>query len=203
VPADGIITKVIHINNLRAADVRRLLEPMVDQGKSVALGVLDTVRHYTKDHWSVKWPNDIYWDDRKAAGILIDTVLQGDKWLYAVTGVGMNLNQEKFPPELSRAVSLKQITSTRYEPVEMAHEMVPAIRNRISQLKGEPGKILEGYNQSLYKLQEPIALRYKKELIIATLLGVDAAGLLITSQGSFAWGDVEFIVNHEPKNKDH
>ncbi|MCX6993275.1 MAG: type II secretion system secretin GspD [Kiritimatiellaeota bacterium] len=45
VPADGVITKVIHINNLRAAEVRRLLEPMVDQGKSGAMGVLETTNH--------------------------------------------------------------------------------------------------------------------------------------------------------------
>ncbi|MDD5678963.1 MAG: type II secretion system secretin GspD [Kiritimatiellae bacterium] len=44
-PADGVITKVIHIDNLRAADVRRLLEPMVDQGKSGAMGVLETTNH--------------------------------------------------------------------------------------------------------------------------------------------------------------
>ena len=44
-PADGIITKVIHVNNLRAADVRRLLEPMVDQGKAGAMGVLEMTNH--------------------------------------------------------------------------------------------------------------------------------------------------------------
>ncbi|MBU4211923.1 MAG: hypothetical protein KKD33_04995, partial [Verrucomicrobia bacterium] len=45
VPADGVITKVIHINNLSVADVRRLLEPMVDQGKNGAMGVLETTNH--------------------------------------------------------------------------------------------------------------------------------------------------------------
>ncbi|MFA5043045.1 MAG: type II secretion system secretin GspD [Kiritimatiellia bacterium] len=44
-PADGVITKVIHIDNLRAADVRLLLEPMVDQGKTGAMGVLETTNH--------------------------------------------------------------------------------------------------------------------------------------------------------------
>ncbi len=44
VPADSIITKVIHVNNLRAADVRRLLEPMVE-GKSGAIGVLETTNY--------------------------------------------------------------------------------------------------------------------------------------------------------------
>lgn len=43
--ADGVITKVIHVNNLRAADVRHLLEPMVDQGKTGAMGVLEMTNH--------------------------------------------------------------------------------------------------------------------------------------------------------------
>ncbi|MDD5678872.1 MAG: type II secretion system secretin GspD [Kiritimatiellae bacterium] len=44
-PPDGVITKVIRVNSLRAADVRRLLEPMVDQGKAGAIGVLETTNH--------------------------------------------------------------------------------------------------------------------------------------------------------------
>ena len=44
-PADGVITKVIRVNNLRATEVRRLLEPMVDQGKGGAMGILETTNH--------------------------------------------------------------------------------------------------------------------------------------------------------------
>ncbi len=44
-PANGVITKVIRINNLRVADVRRLLEPMVDQGKTGAMAILETTNH--------------------------------------------------------------------------------------------------------------------------------------------------------------
>jgi BirA family transcriptional regulator, biotin operon repressor / biotin---[acetyl-CoA-carboxylase] ligase len=163
---------------------------------AVALAILDQVRYYSKDHWSIKWPNDIFWNDRKAAGILVETVIQGNDWLFAVAGVGINLNQEKFPVELSQAVSLKQITSSLYDPVRVARELVPAIQNGIQRLRKDPQQILGDYNQSLYKINQPIALRKEKELTIATLLGVDAAGRLQTSQGSFSWGEVEFVVNH-------
>ena len=75
---------------------------------SIALGILDLVKLLGKDGWSVKWPNDIYWNDRKAAGILIESVIQGQLWPFAVVGVGMNLNQESFPADIPNAISLKR-----------------------------------------------------------------------------------------------
>ena len=161
---------------------------------AVALGVLDLIRSLTSENWSVKWPNDIYWNDRKAAGILIETVVLGKNWLFAVAGVGINLNQENFPADLPHAVSLKQITSVHYDPIQVARDLVPCIQRRIKALKIDPKQILEDYNLFLYKKNQPIALRVKTELIIVTLFGVDHHGLLLTSQGSFAWNDIEWVI---------
>jgi BirA family biotin operon repressor/biotin-[acetyl-CoA-carboxylase] ligase len=162
---------------------------------AAALGILDLAGLYTRAEWSVKWPNDIYWNDRKAAGILIETVIQGNNWLFAVVGVGLNLNQENFPSDLPQAVSLKQITSSEYNPAQVARELVPSIQNRITSLRKDPAQILLDYNEHLFKRNQPIALRKENELIIATLFGVDADGLLLTSQGSFTWREVEWIVD--------
>ena len=168
---------------------------------AVGLGVLDFLRSYSPNHWSLKWPNDIYWNDRKAAGILIDTVIQGNNWSFAVVGIGLNLNQDHFPTTLSRAVSLKQIISGHYEPSQVARDLVPLLQHRIKQLKEDPERILSDYNRSLYKIQQPVALKNKEELIVATLLGVDASGLLLTSQGSFAWKETEFVMDHLPNKE--
>jgi hypothetical protein len=54
---------------------------------------------------------------------------------------------------------------------------------------------LEEDNRFLYKKIQPIALRKNRELIISTLHGVDQNGLLLTSQGSFAWKDVEWMIH--------
>jgi BirA family transcriptional regulator, biotin operon repressor / biotin---[acetyl-CoA-carboxylase] ligase len=160
---------------------------------SVSLGIRDLVNSYTRGTWSIKWPNDILWNDRKAAGILIETVVQGENWLFAVVGVGMNLNQELFPENLPHAVSLKQISSSEYNPVQVARELVLLIRSRISQLREDPESILREYNRVLYKVNLPVGLRRKQELIIATLHGVDEGGLLLTSEGRFSWGEIEWV----------
>jgi BirA family biotin operon repressor/biotin-[acetyl-CoA-carboxylase] ligase len=160
---------------------------------AVALGIWDLAGKYITGQWFVKWPNDIIWNDRKAAGILIENVFHGKNWLFAVVGIGINLNQEQFPPNLPNAVSLKQISTVNYHPVQVARELVPVIQNRISQLRENPSSILLDYNRVLYKINQPIALKEKQELIIATLLGVDESGLLLTSQGKFSWGETVWV----------
>ena len=159
---------------------------------AVALGMLEFVKGFESKNWGIKWPNDIYWNDRKAAGILIESVIQGKNWLYSVVGIGMNLNQESFPSDIPNAISLKQITGKNQEAVTIAREMVPAIQNQIHTLRREPDQILYSFNQSLYKRGQPIALKKGNEIIISDLKGVDGSGLLITDMGSFTLGEVDW-----------
>ena len=162
---------------------------------AVALGILDLIHTIKSDNWRIKWPNDIYWNDRKAAGILIESVIKGKSWLFAVIGVGMNLNQESFPEEISNAISLKQITKSDYDPVSIARKLVPSIQNRISLLRKDPDKILSEFNQSLYKRNEYVLLKKVNELIATKIIGVNETGQLLTDMGSFTNGEVDFKMN--------
>jgi BirA family biotin operon repressor/biotin-[acetyl-CoA-carboxylase] ligase len=161
---------------------------------AVSIGILDIVQALERDHWSIKWPNDIYWNDRKAAGILVESLIQGENWPYAVAGIGMNLNQESFPAEIPNAVSLKQITGKNYEPVTVARELVPAIQRRISLLRKEPDQILNALNRSLYKRNQSIILKKGNELMAVDLIGVNETGHLMTDNGAFNLGEIEFVV---------
>ena len=67
---------------------------------------------------SIKWPNDIYIGDRKAAGILIENIYKGGSWNGSVAGIGINLNQTSFHPMRPRPVSLKMITGNDYDVIE-------------------------------------------------------------------------------------
>jgi BirA family transcriptional regulator, biotin operon repressor / biotin---[acetyl-CoA-carboxylase] ligase len=55
---------------------------------------------------SIKWPNDIYAGNEKVAGILIENSLGNDQIRSSVIGIGLNINQEKFPEGIN-ATSLK------------------------------------------------------------------------------------------------
>ena len=61
---------------------------------AVTLGLLDFVRSTIDGNWSVKWPNDLYWNDRKAGGVLIEAVIGGlNEWQWAVVGMGVAMRR--------------------------------------------------------------------------------------------------------------
>ena len=64
----------------------------------------------------IKWPNDIYVGDRKVCGILIENILHGREVSASMVGIGLNLNQTEFPPDLPNPVSLSLLTGRRYDP---------------------------------------------------------------------------------------
>lgn len=64
------------------------------------------------DDIRIKWPNDIYWKDKKIAGMLIENDVQGKYIQNSVIGIGININQQSFPAELPNPISLRQITGT-------------------------------------------------------------------------------------------
>jgi len=159
---------------------------------AIALGILDLIMADSHKSWFVKWPNDIYWNDRKAAGILIENVIQGQNWLFAVAGIGMNLNQSSFPAEIPDAISLKLITGKSYDPVLFARELVHTVQSRIRILKADPNLILKDYNTNLYKKNDWLILKKGEDFIETRVISVDSQGLLITEHGSFAFGEIAF-----------
>ena len=54
----------------------------------------------------IKWPNDIYIGDRKICGMLIENTLKGDTLAVSIAGIGLNVNQRVFPPELPNPTSV-------------------------------------------------------------------------------------------------
>ncbi|MBK5195574.1 MAG: biotin--[acetyl-CoA-carboxylase] ligase [Proteiniphilum sp.] len=78
-----------------------------------SLAVKNTLDQFTDDI-RIKWPNDIYWKDKKIAGMLIENDIQGKEIENAVIGIGINLNQQIFPLGLPNPVSLRQITGIEH-----------------------------------------------------------------------------------------
>ncbi len=74
-----------------------------------ALSVKETLDEYVDDV-TVKWPNDIYWRDRKICGMLIENDLSGRELYCSVLGIGININQREFLSDAPNSVSLTQIT---------------------------------------------------------------------------------------------
>ncbi len=82
----------------------------------VSVAVADILAELTGDKGiSIKWPNDIYYHDRKICGILIENQLAGSLVSTAVAGVGINVNQTAFVSDAPNPVSLRQITGRCFD----------------------------------------------------------------------------------------
>ena len=165
---------------------------------ATALACCDFFSKYGGDETSIKWPNDLYWRDRKAGGILIENVIKGTNWEKAVVGIGININQTVFNQMKNNPVSLKQITGKSFDVLQMAKELCNFLEKRYYELrKGMFETHLKLYNQRLYKHNQQVMLKKGEELIPTTIDCVNKEGNLLTHnqlQRIFTHGEVEWIL---------
>ena len=98
---------------------------------AVAIGAKAFFGAHAGDETLIKLPNDIYWRDRKAGGILIENSLRGSEWTWAVIGIGFNINQTSFSPDAPNPVSLRQITGRQWEIARLQTELSKALTESI------------------------------------------------------------------------
>ena len=98
---------------------------------AIALGIRAFFEAHTNGDTKIKRPNDIYWRDRKAGGILIENLLKGTAWTWTVIGIGININQTVFSPEAPNPVSLKQITGLDWDILSLQEALSKALTKSI------------------------------------------------------------------------
>jgi BirA family biotin operon repressor/biotin-[acetyl-CoA-carboxylase] ligase len=181
-----------------------VIEPLMPEASrpflfsmATALAVYDLLADLIKDNLSIKWPNDLYWNDRKAAGILIENQWQGGEWKFAVIGIGINVNQSDFGSLDNKAVSILQITGKENDPLTLAKRLCEYLERRLEQLKENPGAVISTYNSLLYRIDQIARFRKGSRVFDARVIKVDAGGELLVEHGveeSFSVGDVEWII---------
>lgn len=165
--------------------------------KAVALGVCEGIASLGVES-KIKWPNDIYIEDKKVAGILIENSLRGSLLQEVVVGVGVNLNQEEFAKDLLCAVSLKQALQQAFDLEFVLEEFCYYIEKRYMQFKaGHFEKIDAEYHSLLYRYQQMQTFQVGNERFEAQILAVDKTGKIkLLHQGQtalYAMGEVEFV----------
>jgi BirA family biotin operon repressor/biotin-[acetyl-CoA-carboxylase] ligase len=98
---------------------------------AIALGIRAFFDAHTNGDTKIKRPNDIYWRDRKAGGILIENLLKGTAWTWSVIGIGININQTVFSPKAPNPVSLKQITGRDWDILSLQEALSKALTKSI------------------------------------------------------------------------
>jgi BirA family biotin operon repressor/biotin-[acetyl-CoA-carboxylase] ligase len=165
---------------------------------ATALACCDFFSKYAGDETCIKWPNDLYWRDRKAGGILIENVIKGTNWEKAVVGIGININQAAFNQMKNKPVSLKQITGKSFDVPQLAKELCTFLGKRYNELsEGLFETHLQFYNDRLFKRNQSVTLKKGDELMLTTIESVNKHGDLLTNyekQRTFTHGEVEWIL---------
>ena len=141
-----------YILELKKLDALKKWTPTDQIGFSaaIALGIRAFFDAHTNGDTKIKRPNDIYWRDRKAGGILIENLLKGTEWTWAVIGIGININQTVFTPDTPNPVSLKQITGQDWDILSLQAELSKALTRSIQNW------LVEGEEKTLKTLEKNI-----------------------------------------------
>lgn len=125
---------------------------LLNQAVSLALyqAVLPTLPDDLQPYLAIKWPNDLYFKDRKLAGILIENLWQANRLHRSIAGIGLNVNQTRFLSSAPNPISLCQITGHEIERLTILHHFLLHLKSLRTLL---PDNIHQAYMNALYRRQ--------------------------------------------------
>ena len=129
---------------------------------------------------SIKWPNDLMVANKKICGILIENTFFGDQIKSTIVGIGLNVNQEKFPNSLRNVTSLKLATLKETDLNLLLHEILAELKTNIKLLESKDFHLLEKqYLNVLYKKNIPTMFKTSKdEIFMGIISGISDQGNL-------------------------
>lgn len=143
----------------------------------ISLAIKKALEHLKIPNISIKWPNDILSDDKKIAGILIENLYRGSQLKGCVVGIGLNVNQEDFTT-FPHASSMRRCASKDFELDLVLAQLLESIEFYLNK-KMSYQSLLGDYNDCLYKRFETCLFEKQSETFMATIVGVNSAGLLM------------------------
>jgi BirA family biotin operon repressor/biotin-[acetyl-CoA-carboxylase] ligase len=147
--------------------------------EAVPLGiveVLDTV--LPADKISIKWPNDLVYENRKLAGILINSTIKANMMDVSIIGIGLNVNQMQFQNWPTHPISLKMITGQTYDLRPLIEQIAERILIKVEQLKSDPATIEQEYLKRLFRYRTLADYEVDGKIMRLFMTGIDPFGRL-------------------------
>jgi len=162
----------------------------------VSIAIKTVLDKYT-ENITIKWPNDIYWQDKKLAGILIESTLQATQLKNMVIGVGLNVNQQCFESDAPNPISLFQIIGIEQDRNELLNSICNKIIELYQQLDAE--QIQKVYATMLYRKAGLHSFESEGQIFLAGIYNVYSDGRLElkTETGvlrRFYFKEVQFVI---------
>ena len=170
--------------------------------EAVALGiieVLDTL--LPSEKLSIKWPNDIYFENRKLAGILINSTVKANMMDVSIIGIGLNVNQMKFQDWPTHPISLKMVTGKEYDLKPLLEQIAERILIKVQQLKSSPTSIEKDYLKRLFRYRTWADYEVEGKVLRLFMTGIDSFGrlqLLDTENKPYCFDikEIRFIISN-------
>jgi BirA family biotin operon repressor/biotin-[acetyl-CoA-carboxylase] ligase len=165
----------------------------------IALAVKEELDTFSSG-FSIKWPNDIYWREKKICGILIENDLLGNTIGKSIAGIGLNVNQEQFRSSAPNPVSLWQITGKPQRIDHILGHIIDRIIENYTLLKEEKTDLLiSRYHNALFRKEGMHRYRDCSGYFTASIVCVKPEGTLILkdekgNNRAFAFKEVQYVL---------
>ncbi|MFP4468563.1 MAG: biotin--[acetyl-CoA-carboxylase] ligase [Bacteroidales bacterium] len=149
--------------------------------KSVAISIRNTLSVLCPDQaFKIKWPNDIYADNKKIAGTLIENRIMGQTYELSIVGIGINVNQTYFPADLPNPSSLALLCKKKFIVSKCLNQLLQQTGRQYDQLiKGNHKELNEEYLRHLMGYRKWMRFKNEKNCFEGRITGVDEYGKMI------------------------
>ena len=164
--------------------------------QAVSVAIVEKLSQFIDNqNLSIKWPNDIYFDDKKLAGMLIQNTVEGRMMGVSIIGIGLNINQLSFSKDIPNPISLKMITGKDFDLDNLLNILIINIKKSVESLKSEKNQeeINKKYISKAYRFGIWADYFYKNEIKSLKINGFDKYGrlFLIDKEGAEIVCDVK------------
>jgi len=159
-------------------------------GLVAAVALAETLREEYGVLADIKWPNDVMIGGRKVAGILLELEIEDDRVRYVVLGVGVNINQARFPDEIAEvATSLRRETGMTYDVETFRHRFFVRLEQWYEAWKAEgEARLLARYEQlSSYVRGQRVDVLCGERRVRGRTCGLTPMGALLVETEDGRW----------------
>ena len=164
-----------------------------------ALALVETLNTYS-DGFTIKWPNDIYYADRKVSGMLLEHTLQGATLSQTIVGIGLNVNQRNFLSDAPNPVSLYQILGEEVCRKTLLKAFLQNFQTYYTRLEQHDFTAIHtSYHQHLYRRNEWAKFRDETGIFKGRIVDVEPTGRLVIEMPDgtlrkFAFKEVAYVI---------
>ncbi len=168
---------------------------------AIAIGIAAGLKRLVSRTISLKWPNDIFIDDKKVGGILIQNQSQGGSLAMSIVGIGVNINQLEFTAP--QATSLIEVTGKSMPLDDVFQHLISALEATYLELRAGHIESIRGrYIQSMYRYGQLQSFESEGQRFVGMITDVDEFGRLCikidSSIRKFSLKEIKMLNKAEP-----